>query len=369
MYARVLDAGEILTLAASSDTNKAPVVNAGPDVSVQIGVPVTLIGTVTDDGLPNPPAAVTFVWTYLGTNTDVVITNPASLTNTFVFSTPGDYTFRLTANDGAVSSYDDVTVTVLEPTEISVYADIYDAYELGPVAGDFTLTRVGDTNDLEVYVSFTGTASNGVDYVELTNVVEFAAGVNTVTVPVMPYLDYAIEGDESVNLTILTNIAYSVSGGPATVMIHDSPYGLWSIQYYSLEQLTHPELSGPAADFSHDGIPNFTKYAFNLDPKAVNPNPAFQYAFETDTNTGLEYFGVTYTRRLPPTDVAYGVFISSDLLNWYSGTNYINELSATPDANGFTETVHARTLAPYSATNNLFLQIEVWLQQVPVPSP
>ena len=101
----------------------------------------------------------------------------------------------------------------------------------------------------------------------------------------------------------------------------------------------------------------------------MNPNPAFQYAFETDTNTGLKYFGVTYTRRLPPTDVAYGVFISSDLLNWYTGTNYINELSATPDANGFTETVHARTVAPYSATNNLFLQIEVWLQQVPVPSP
>ena len=369
VYARVLDAGEILTLAASSDTNKAPVVNAGPDVSVQIGVPVTLIGTVTDDGLPNPPAAVTFVWTYLGTNTDVVITNPASLTNTFVFSTPGDYTFRLTANDGAVSSYDDVTVTVLEPTTFSVYADIPDAYELGPVAGDFTLTRVGDTNEIAVNISFSGTASNGVDYVELTNVVVFPAGSNTITLPVMPYLDYAIEGDESVNLTILTNIAYSVTGGPATVTIHDSPYGLWSIQYFSLEQLTHPELSGPAADFSHDGIPNFTKYAFNLDPKAVNPNPAFQYAFETDTNTGLEYFGVTYTRRLPPTDVAYGVFISSDLLNWYSGTNYINELSATPDANGFTETVHARTLAPYSATNNLFLQIEVWLQQVPVPSP
>ena len=369
VYARVLSDGEILALADAPATNHAPVVNAGPDVSVQIGIPVTLIGTVTDDGLPNPPAAVTYAWTYLGTNTDVVITNPASLTNTFVFSTSGDYVFRLTANDGAISSYDEVTVTVLEPTTISVTADIPDANELGPVAGDFTLTRTGDTNEIAVNISFSGTASNGVDYVELTNVVVFPAGSNTLTLPVTPFLDYAIEGDESVNLTIVTNIAYSVSGGPATVTIHDSPYGLWSIQYFSLEQLTHPELSGPAADFSHDGIPNFTKYAFNLDPKAVNPNPAFQYAFETDTNTGLKYFGVTYTRRVPPTDVAYGVFISSDLLTWYTGSNYVNEVSATPDANGFTQTVHARTLTPYSNTNNLFLQIQVWLQQVPLPPP
>ena len=369
VYARVLAAGEILALADGPVSNQAPVVDAGPDVSVQINVPVTLTGTVTDDGLPNPPGAVTFVWTYLGTNTGVVIPNPQSLTNTFTFSTPGDYTFRLTANDGAVSAYSDVTVTVLEPTTFSVYADIPDAYELGPVAGDFTLTRVGDTNEIAVNISFSGTASNGVDYLELTNVIVFPAGSNTLTLPVNPYLDYAIEGDESVNLTIVTNIAYSVSGGPATVTIHDSPYGLWSIQNFSLEQLTHPEISGPAGDYSHDSIPNFTKYAFNLDPKAVNPNPAFQYGFETDTNTQQQYFGVTYTRRLPPTDVASGVFISSDLQNWYTGSNYINEVSATPDANGLTETVHARTLAPTSLTNNLFLQIEVWLQQVPVPSP
>ncbi len=369
VYARVLDAGEILALADAPVTNHAPVVYAGPDVAVQIGVPVTLTGTVTDDGLPNPPGQVTFFWSYLGTNTGVVIPNPLSLTNTFVFSTPGDYTFQLTANDGAISSFSDVTVTVLEPTSISVTADIPDAYELGPVPGDFTLTRTGDTNELVVNLAFSGTSSNGFDFVGLTNVVVFPAGSNTLTMQVMPYLDYEIEGDASVILTVVTNIAYSVSGGPATVIIHDSPYGLWSIQNFSLEQLTHPEMSGAAGDFSHDGIPNFTKYAFNLNPLAVNPNPAFQYAFETDTNTGLKYFGVTYTRRLPPTDVAYGVFISSDLLNWYTGTNYINELSATPDANGFTETVHARTLAPYSATNNLFLQIEVWLQQVPVPSP
>ena len=73
--------------------------DAGSNVTVQIGVPVTLTGTVTDDGLPNPPGLVTNYWTYLGTN-DVTIPDPNSLTNTFIFTNAGDYVFRLTADDG-----------------------------------------------------------------------------------------------------------------------------------------------------------------------------------------------------------------------------------------------------------------------------
>ena len=49
-----LNADEILAL-ADVTTNHAPVVDAGTNVTVQIDVPVTLAGTVTDDGLPNPP--------------------------------------------------------------------------------------------------------------------------------------------------------------------------------------------------------------------------------------------------------------------------------------------------------------------------
>ena len=364
MFPRALSAEEILALDGWPITNHAPVVDAGSNVTVQIGVPVTLVGTVTDDGLPNPPSRVITTWTYLGTN-NVAIPDPLSLTNTFVFADPGDYVFQLTADDGQAAAFALVTVTVILPTRVDISASISEAAELGPVSGQFTLTRDGDTNELTVYLDISGTASNRVDYAELTNVVTFPSGSNTMTLDVLPFLDYGIEGDEFVTLTIVTNIAYSIGNGQATVVIHDSPYGLWSIAQFTLEQLTHPELSGPGADFNHDRVPNFAEYALNRDPKAANPMPPFGWGFETNTNDGLRHLTLTYTRRLPPRDVEYGVYVSTNLLTWDTGTNYVEEFSRSNDTNGITETVKTRALMPFPSSTNLFMNLRVWLQQVP----
>ena len=370
LYPQVLTAAEALAiggiLVAGTNGNAAPIVDAGSNVTVQIDVPFTLSGTASDDGLPNPPDLLTTTWEQLYTNTvDIPDTN--SLANVVTFTEAGSYTFRLTADDSDIATFADVTITTILPTEVDIYADIADAYELGPVAGDFTLTRNGDTNDLTVYLAISGTASNGVDYVTLTNAVTFSGGSNSMALPVMPFLDYAIEGNESVNVTIVSNLAYFIgSGNQATVTIHDSPYGLWSIQHFTLEQLTHPELSGPAAVFSHDGIVNFAEYAFNLDP-TVPDAAAFKWGFETDTNDNRRHLTLTYTRWLPPRDVAYGVYVSTDLLNWYTGTNYVEEFLATNNPDGLTETVKTRALMPCPSPTNLFMNIRVWLQQVPAP--
>src|ERR1039458_3273903 len=107
IFAVALSAGEILALADGPVTNHAPVVDAGTNVTVQIGIPITLGGPVTGDGLPNPPGAVTNYWTYLGTNSNIIIPDPASLTNTFIFTEPGIYVFRLTAFDGDLTSFAD----------------------------------------------------------------------------------------------------------------------------------------------------------------------------------------------------------------------------------------------------------------------
>ena len=362
-----LSADEILALADGPVTNYAPVVNAGPDVTVQIGVPVTLIGTVTDDGLPNPPGMVTYSWTYLGTN-DITIPDPTSLTNTFIFGDPGVYVFQLTASDGELTSFADVTVTVIPPTEVDITADISDAYDMGPVSGDFTLTQTGNTNDLTVYLAISGTASNGVDYVTITNAVTIPAGSNSISIPVLPILNYSIKGDQAVVVTILTNIAYYVgSSGQATVTIHDSPYGVWSIQNFTLEELTHPELSGAGADFSGDGIVNFAKYAFNLNPRVKNSNPPYAWDFETDTNDNRLHLTLTYSRILPPRVVQYGVYVSTDLLNWFTGTNYVEDFFTTNNPDGLTQTVKTRALMPFPSPTNLFMNIRVWLQQVPGP--
>jgi len=369
VFDQVLSAEEILHLADYPVTNHAPVVDAGTNITVQMGILVTLNGTVTDDGLPNPPGTFTNWWTYLGTN-NITITNPASLSNSFTFDTPGDYIFRLSAFDGEVTTFNDVTVTVLEPIFINIYASDGDGYELGPDTGEYTITRTGDTNNaMTVYLAFSGTASNAVDYIALTNVVTFPAFSNTLTLPVIPILDDRVEGDEVAIATVMTNIAYVVTGDPARVTIHDSPYGLWSIQNFTLEELTFPNISGAAADFDHDTVKNFAEYAFNRDPRLADGNPPYIWDFETSTNDNQQHLTFTYSRRLPPRDVEYGVYLSTDLINWTSDTNYVEELLHTNNPDGVTETVKTRAVQPFPGNTNLFMNIRVWLQQVPAPSP
>jgi hypothetical protein len=102
-----------MTLPSSGPpSNQAPVVSAGPDLAVTLPNSANLNGTVTDDGLPNPPGAVTQTWSMVSGPGSVTFSNANAPTTPASFSTAGVYTLRLTANDGALSASDDVVVTV-----------------------------------------------------------------------------------------------------------------------------------------------------------------------------------------------------------------------------------------------------------------
>ncbi|MCX6152518.1 MAG: hypothetical protein NTX22_18475, partial [Ignavibacteriales bacterium] len=90
--------------------NQAPVVNAGPDLNITLPNAATLNGTVTDDGLPNPPATTTRTWTQTSGPVGVTFSNPNSAVTTAVFPAIGTYQLTLTANDGQLSASDVVIV-------------------------------------------------------------------------------------------------------------------------------------------------------------------------------------------------------------------------------------------------------------------
>ncbi len=94
--------------------NEAPVVQAGADQTVLLSEIVALDGTVTDDGLPNPPASVTTTWTKQSGPGSVTFANSTAIDTTATFTEPGTYVLRLTAHDGELSQQDDVTVTVTD---------------------------------------------------------------------------------------------------------------------------------------------------------------------------------------------------------------------------------------------------------------
>jgi hypothetical protein len=128
------------------DPNKPPVVTI-PDVQgVAVGTPVTLVAKVADDGLPKPrvavarpqttasdgtiraqanssatprPRGLTLSWMQIRGPARVVFesTTPMSIANglattTAKFNEPGTYVLRATANDGALATKTDITITV-----------------------------------------------------------------------------------------------------------------------------------------------------------------------------------------------------------------------------------------------------------------
>jgi hypothetical protein len=93
-------------------TNTPPVVSAGPNQTITLPAAASLQGSVTDDGLPDPPATTTSLWSKVSGPGTVTFADETSPVTTATFSTDGSYVLRLTADDSAAQRSDDVTVTV-----------------------------------------------------------------------------------------------------------------------------------------------------------------------------------------------------------------------------------------------------------------
>lgn len=96
-------------------TNAAPTVSAGADQSVTMPNSANLDGTVSDDGLPSG-STVTQAWSQVSGTGTTTFGDATAVDTTASFSAAGTYVLRLTASDGALSSSDDVTVTVADVT-------------------------------------------------------------------------------------------------------------------------------------------------------------------------------------------------------------------------------------------------------------
>ncbi len=98
--------------ASSGGGNQAPQVSVGNSQTVTLPDSANLNGTVTDDGLPNPPGAVTVTWSMDSGPGTVTFGDAAQQDTTASFSTAGVYVLRLTADDGALTEFATVTITV-----------------------------------------------------------------------------------------------------------------------------------------------------------------------------------------------------------------------------------------------------------------
>jgi len=143
---------------------------------------------------------------------------------------PGDHVLTAVAtdNDGASTRSGPINIKVLPPPPlpfVSIRTTDPIASEPSPSGvvdtATFKVHRTGPTN--QVYYRIGGTASNGIDYVELPHSVTIPAGEHCADVVIVPLDDSLVEGPETVVLTLVPPLPVSVFPPPSDGYIVGHP--------------------------------------------------------------------------------------------------------------------------------------------------
>ncbi len=140
-------------------TNEAPLVDVGANVEVTLPEDtVALDPDVSDDGLPDTDYTV--LWSS-EPSVGMYFTATTSSSTDAVFASSGVYTLRLTANDGLLSAYDELTVSVLNPVnESPTISDIDDTYGYINAPSTPIEFMVGDAETLSTELTITTSSSD-----------------------------------------------------------------------------------------------------------------------------------------------------------------------------------------------------------------
>ncbi|WP_269540004.1 tandem-95 repeat protein [Cerasicoccus fimbriatus] len=104
--------------------NEAPQVYAGEDIGILTSAgPLTLTGSVTDDGLPGE-GALSIVWSLLNGPAPVVFGDVSDPATTASFSADGTYELQLSASDGLATSVDVLVVQVGQSCTLGADTDL-----------------------------------------------------------------------------------------------------------------------------------------------------------------------------------------------------------------------------------------------------
>jgi hypothetical protein len=209
--------------------NKPPCVEAEGPGSVSFGQSASLGGLVTDDGDPDPPGQVGTAWSRASGPGTVSFASAGSVATTASFSAPGSYVLRLTANDGALATSDDVPVQVGSSGPV---LSIDDVFVSEGDAAVFSVTLSGGTGG-SVSVGWStasGSATAPGDYTTSSGTLSFSGSTTSRTLSVPTTEDTDVESSETffVNLGNPSGASLAKGQGAAVVLDDDvaSPFTL-----------------------------------------------------------------------------------------------------------------------------------------------
>ncbi len=202
-------------------------IDISPDGSMLALLRGSAIGAVTlvplTNGVFNFAATNSFLYGGFSDSTRDLAFDAAG--NIYVISSASEW-LRIFSKGGAtvaITGTDGTFLLSTPPVLVSVSASMATADEQGPVNGQFTLTRTGDSSvPLTVNYTIGGTATAGADYTALPGSVTFLAGATSTNLAVTVNDDATAELTETVTLTLTSGPGYGIGTIAATVSILDN---------------------------------------------------------------------------------------------------------------------------------------------------
>jgi hypothetical protein len=148
-----------MTLPPNPRGNRPPSANAGPDLKVTLPASALLDGSAGDDGLGNPPGALTTLWTQRAGPRKATIADPNVLDTSVTLPNPGTYVLRLTVDDGKARAFDEAAIRVLQSGQLSRQFRISGGADDAEEGADGAVARGND--DLELMRTTQGGVAGG----------------------------------------------------------------------------------------------------------------------------------------------------------------------------------------------------------------
>jgi len=241
---------DVTVTVSATPQNQAPVVNPGPNQTVNLPLSATLNGIVTDDGLP-AGGKLSSQWIEVSgplNSTPVVFANPASPYTTATFVQPGAYVLSLTGDDSQLQTTATITITVVSPNQPPLVSC--------PNYGSFTAQLPNNTISLNCTVTDDGLPQGSTVTQKWTQV--SGPAVVTFATPTQPATQatFPVAGSYTLDLTANDTQLTSVQQVSVTVSPVNQPPVVTIASQYQYQTITLPTNTATvSATVTDDGQP------------------------------------------------------------------------------------------------------------------
>lgn len=209
------DVGDLLLAESCQDAPRLTV--TVPIENPTAGEPFALTGAMTDDGLPIAPGSVSFQWSKVGGAPGASFTAPYSQSTNATATGTGALTLRLTADDGAVATFVDASLTI--NASIQSY-NAWAAKIAWPDGTDASASgdadRDGISNLLEYALNLNPLLADAGDNLPAVSQSGDHFALTFTRDPVLNTLSYEVQASPDLSENSWTTIARATAGGATT---------------------------------------------------------------------------------------------------------------------------------------------------------